>query len=217
MMGGSAMHAINKFDNPVSERNKKKYNTLNEMQKRLWDGIDNLPKEKKQLQPIKRKCKPEIKKGTIFALLLPENVYMFGKIFEDNLKLPMIDSDYFVAFISSFTSENMNDFPKEIKGENILLGPIIIGGGLWKNGTFYTVGYEPLSEEENQIDYGFYKIKFMHDNSSGKMIDKGYIVNAVGEKIDYEPKYLDSCAYITIDGIERGLRQAIIANNFDFV
>ena len=181
----------NIYETPISKRNDVLYASLSMEQKRLWNEMDQLPKEKIQLQPIKRKRKPEITKGTIFAMLLPEDVYLFGKVFVDNLHLPMIDSDYYIAFISRKAAKTMTEFPTEIPEEDVLMGPIIIGDGLWKNGTFYTVGYNPLTTEEFQIDCGLYKTKFQVDASSGKMIDNGYFVNVYGEKIDYVPKHFE--------------------------
>ncbi len=72
---------------------------MSEEQQIAWDEIDTLPKEKKYLKPIKRKRNPEIKTGTVFAMLLPENVYMYGKIISDNPELPMIEKGFFIAVI----------------------------------------------------------------------------------------------------------------------
>ncbi len=69
-----------------------------------------------------------------------------------------------------------------------------------------------LTTEEFQIDCGLYKTKFQVDASSGKMIDNGYFVNVYGEKIDYVPKHLELCSYITLDGIERAIRKELIIN-----
>lgn len=203
---------VNIYETPISKKNDVLYASLSMEQKHSWNEIEHLPKEKIQLQPIKRKLKPEIAKGTIFAMLLPENVYLFGKIFLDNLCLPMIDSDYYIAFISRKAAKTMAEFPTEIPEGDVLIGPIIIGDGLWKNGTFYTVGYNPLTTEEVQIDCGLYKSNFQVDGSSGKIVDNGYYVNMYGEKIDYEPKHLELCAYKTIDGIERAIRKELIIN-----
>lgn len=44
----------------------------------------------------------------------------------------------------------------------------------------------------------------------GKLVDKGYFVNINGQIIDYEPKYCELCAYITLDGIVRRILQELI-------
>lgn len=147
---------MNQFQNPIALRYNKVYNSLSNEQRQQWDNIEYLPKEQWRLKKIRRVRKPEISAGTIFALLLPENVYMFGKIVEDKLSLPNIEKDFFVAFISSQVSDDINHFPHVIHDENIILGPVIISDGLWKNGTFFTVGYEPLTEDEMNLDYGFF-------------------------------------------------------------
>lgn len=207
------MKIIEEYINPCRSRYVKRYNELNEEQQREWDNIENLPKEKLYLKPIERKRKPEVVEGTIFALQLPEDLFMFGKVIARKHHLPMIDEEFFVVFISSKVSQEMTDYPQEFTEDNILLGPWLVSEAFWRNGTFYTVGFEELTDIEKRIDYGFYKTRYVVPKfGKGKMKDKGFIVDVNGKKIDYEPRYLEHCAYITITGIEEAIRQEIIIN-----
>lgn len=215
--GFMIMEKVNKFENPCSIRYKKRYESLPEDIKKQWDDIENLPNEKLYLKRIKRKFKPEIEIGTIFALKLPEDVFLFGKVVADVSKLPILISDedcrYYVAFISKKASKNMEDFPSEITADDILVGPWIIGDWLWRGGKFYTVGQKPLTEEEKKIDYGFYKMKLEPSRMIYEgLVDNGYIVDINGCKMDHEPEFLETTGCITIIGIEKELRQEIIVN-----
>lgn len=197
--------------NPCRRRYVERYNSLPEDVQKQWDDVKNLPKEKLYLKPIKRKRAPDTPAGTIFAMKLPEDVYMFGKIVNDNLNLPMIKDGHFVIFVFAYSSRDMMDYPTELTEKNILAGPWIINDGLWRNGTFFTVGYQEVSEQEKAIDYGFYRFRYVPAEAGG-LVDRGDILDAAGNKLDREPKYLSICGYRTLDGIEQGIRKEIIAN-----
>lgn len=205
------MKIVEEYINPCRSRYVTRYNSLSEEQQIAWDEIDTLPKEKKYLKPIKRKRNPEIKTGTVFAMLLPENVYMYGKIISDNPELPMIEKGFFIAFITNIVTKDLYCPTFELSDKNILIGPFIIGNGLWKNGTFYTVGHQELTAKEKGISYGFYNSKYVISDS-GKLIDKGRIINSAGKPLDVEPKLLEFCAYKTITGLEEAIRREIIIN-----
>ncbi|MDE5596721.1 MAG: immunity 26/phosphotriesterase HocA family protein [Lachnospiraceae bacterium] len=203
------MKIVEEYKNPCRSRYVAKYNALNEEQQKAWDAIDSLPKEKIYLKYIKRKRKPEVGAGTVFAMLLPENVYMVGKIIEDDLNLPTIEKGYFAVFISNIILKDLTEFSFELSEENILIGPLIMNDGFWRNGTFYTIGYAEITQKEKELSYGFYKIRLIPTEDK-PLADKSYIVDVHGNIMEEEPQFLDFCAYVTITGIERAIRQALI-------
>ena len=198
-----------KYVNPLRSRFVLEYNAMTEEQQHQFDLIETLPKEKKYLKYIKRKRLPDVKIGTIFVMLLPENIYMYGKIIAKADNLPMIDAGNFVAMISRITTKEIENFNFDLTETGILCGPWIIGEGFWKNGTFFTVCEGELSKKEKKLDIGFYEMNF-RPQEDGKLIDKGFFIDLNGKKIRKEPKFLNHCAYITIVGIEEEIRKHVI-------
>lgn len=190
--------------NPYSRKFVARYNSLPvDVQKQI-DDIDKLPKEKIYLKPIKRKRKPEIHEGTIFAVKLPEDVFFFGKVICSNHNLPNIDKNFFVVFFFRQGSRSLDNHPSKLTKDNILIGPMMFGDGLWRNGTCYTVGFQPLTRYERKINYGFYK----HN-----ILDGGKVIDVNGKALKKEPTYLDISGYTTIHGIEYAFREEIIIDS----
>ncbi|MBT3319165.1 MAG: hypothetical protein HN948_10145 [Clostridia bacterium] len=195
------MNTVEEYINPCRRRIVTRYNSLPEEKQKQIENIDKLPKDKIYLKPIKRKRKPEIHEGTIFAVKLPEDVFFFGKVICLNHNLPNIDKSFFVVFFFRHGSRSLDNYPTKLTKDNILIGPMMFGDGLWRNGTCYTVGFQPLTRYERKVNYGFYKHNIL---GGGKVID----VN--GKLLKKEPIYLDFCAYTTIHGIESDFRREII-------
>ncbi len=199
------------YINPLRKRHLAEYELMSAEQREQMDGYDELPKEERYIIPIKRKRKPEIFPGTIFAICLPSKRYVYGKILKKAENLPMIEDGYYIAMISNITTDNLQAPIFELSDNNILLGPWIISDASWKNGRFYTVSFSPITENENKLNIGFYKMKPMVKSEGKMIIDAGYFMDMDGNKIEKEPHYLDHCAYITIHGIEKELfKQAIL-------
>lgn len=205
------MNITEEFKNPCMTRYVARYNSLSEDIQKKIDDIDKLPKEELHLKPIKRKRNPEIHEGTIFAIKLPEDVFFFGKVICTDLTLPMIKQGFFVVFFFRQGSRDMSRFPLELTKDNILIGPMIFGDGLWKNGTCYTVDLQPLTKRERKIDFGFYKMNYK-PSESGKLVDLGKVIDVNGNILTKEPAFLGHCAYTTILGIEHAFRREIIIN-----
>jgi hypothetical protein len=206
---GIKMNIIEEYKNPCRNRYVARYNSLLEDIQKKIDDINKLPKEELYLKPIKRKRNPVIHEGTIFAIKLPEEVYFFGKVICSELALPMIEKGYFVVFFFRQGSRDMKRFPLELSADNILIGLMILGNALWKNGTCYTVDLQPLTKREREINYGFYKFNYRTSESS-KIEDLGKVIDVKGNVLQKEPAFLGLCAYTTIYGIESAFRKEII-------
>ena len=195
-------------ENPIEKHHKKLYSALSPELRTKIDGIENLPKEELYLIPIKRKRKPEVKAGTVFAMLLPERKYLYGKVIAPADKLPNIESNFFIVLVGNFVSDKL-EFPQfELNKDNITC-VWIATLGFWKNGTFFTVGQTELTAVEKNLDIGLYECKLI-PHSEGKMKDVGYFVSLQGNKIHHTPKIFALCAYKTIYGIEQDIRKQII-------
>lgn len=190
--------------NPIRRRYVQWFNSLSEEQQIAMKGIDNLSKEEFYLKKIKRKRKPNIVPGTIFAMHLPENVYLYGKVIQEAENFPMIDPGFFIIMLSNIVTKELENVEFKINESTILAGPMIIGDGLWRNGTSFTTGYYELTEDEKTLDIGFMK---MHGANNYYLLDKH------GGTTDREAKFLDYCAYTTIYGIEYEIRKQVILGN----
>ncbi len=205
------MNIIEEYKNPCRSRFVDRYNSLSEDTQRQIDNIDKLPKAELYLKPIKKQRNPNIHEGTIFAIKLPEEVFFFGKVICLKPELPNICKGFFSVFFFRRGSRDLGHYPLELTKDNILIGPMILGDGFWRNGTCYTVDLHPLTKYEKEIDYGFYKPSYK-PSVSGKLICQGKIIDVKGNVLQKEPSFLHHCAYTTIHGIESAFRKEIIIN-----
>ncbi len=199
----------NIFENPYSKKLKQEFATLADEQRKAINDIYDLPKEERYLKPIKRKLKPNLKEGDVFAMLLPEDVYLYGKIIKKAEHLPKIEPNCFVVVISNICTKDLETIDLNINEDTYLCGPWIVSDVFWKNGKFFTVA---SSLNSSDLDMGFYKSR-LSIGDDGKMYESGHFIDINGERISKEPNHYTLCAYITIDGIEHELRKQIIMGN----
>lgn len=206
-------HISEEYQNPVRARFVAQYNAMTEEQQRQFDAIDSLAKEQKYLKPIKRVRKPNISAGTIFAMRLPEDIYVYGKIIARADKLPNIYDGFFVALVSRIATRSMEERNFDLTEAGILTEPWIVSDRAWRNGRFFTVFDGEVSKKEKKLDIGFYQPDFRPQSDGALLPLRGHIFDINGSVIDREPEHLASCGYITIDGIEKELRKQIILGN----
>ncbi len=189
-------------DNPLSKRWKERYSSQPEEIQMALDELYNKNSKQYQLKLIKRK-RIEPSDGDIFVLSPREGIYYFGKVLVGCIKHKsndtFIDSKSLVFIFNTPSSElTFEDYFKDYN--NLLISPVIVDSSYWKQGFFYTIGKETVTDEERSIDYGFYsigKMKFFKEN---------------GEEIENTPKLLGTYGISTITGVAYQIEQEIIIN-----
>lgn len=154
-----------------------------------YEIFENDPLEGNLIRLKGTRKHPEV--GDVFVLSFFEGKYLYGKVLET-----LNECDVECQVVAIFKEESLD---KDIKNfhpdyNNLIISPDIVFTGYWTKGLFQTIGNIPLTEEEKNLDYGFFDL----DN-----IDEGYGVfrNAKGEEIDHIPKYIAVAGIETIFGI----------------
>ncbi len=188
------MREISNEENMLANAWKERYNSLSDEIKKRLDEDDY-----KQLEIIKRKRK-EINEGDVFILSPEKGIYFYGKVLKakiNNKYNSFIRGEYLV-FIFKCKTKNISieDFKPDYN--ELLIQPAIVGKEYWTQGLFYTIGNIPLTEEEKNLDYGFYSvINGMFYKENGVLIKK-------------KPK-IYGCYGITTDiGISMYIRKELI-------
>lgn len=165
--------------NIISENHKKRIAVLsNEKRNRYENYLKNESKEN-LLVLKKSSIIPEV--GDIFILSLKDGEYYYGKVLESFKKN---ETNEQVIVISAKTIREIDINNCNFDYENLLFTPKIVYDGYWKKGFFKKIANIPLTTEEKNLDYGFFK---MHP-----LNEYGYFVNSIGEKLDHLPKYYSS-------------------------
>lgn len=189
------------FENVVAKEFEERYNSLTlEKQKKL----DEMIPSKVQLIKIKR-YKEEIKEGDVFVLQPREGIYFFGKVINANIK--HLNNDGFIngnnlVYIYKCKSIRINieDFKPNIN--ELLIKPVIIHESYWRKGLLYTIGNEKVTQEEKDLDYGFYETK------------NGQFYKENGEKLSKIPRIKILNGITTIIGIGVKIEQELIIDPY---
>jgi hypothetical protein len=92
------------------------------------------------LQPLRRsRKKPEV--GDVFAMLLPDEQFLFGRVIRIDVLPPM--SANLIYVYSSRSSEKAE--PDDLRPDRLLLPPAITNNLGWSRGRFETVARRPLA------------------------------------------------------------------------
>lgn len=185
----------------------------NPITKRWNDRMATLPKEKIELinssigkeNLLKlKKSKNSVKTGDIFVLSPKEGLYFYGKVLEANIKHDIDDwiNGCHVVFI--FKTKSKNKDIKEFMADYtcLLCGPDIVTSDYWRKGFFETIGNVPLTNEEKNLDYGFFKKDILGKGGSFK--------KANGQSINHMPKFFASSGVLVDAGIYMELRTEFI-------
>jgi hypothetical protein len=81
----------------------------------------------------------------------------------------------------------------------------------WTQGLFYTISNIPVTEEEQNLDYGFWRTR-TYINNDNDMIWGGYYVNEEGERLDYVPKIKSLYGITTMTGVASDIKKELIIN-----
>lgn len=156
------------------------------------------------LEKIEEVKKPLIREGTIFAVQFGGK-YCFGKVMCMKPGISNISRENFVVCFFNELSDDLYVYPKQISINNLLLGPIFICDYFWKIGVCYSIDYIPLTEEEKELDIGFFcsckdeKIKIYH---------------FMGQEIFHDPQILTPCIESMLEDLEKELIIELMLRGF---
>jgi hypothetical protein len=162
--------------------------------------------EIKQLQIIKKTRPKEIKTGDVFVLSPRKNIYFYGRVQKANIN-PIIEKSFVSGGSTIFIYKNkskeisINNFKSSF--DNLLIAPYIIGKNYWTQGYFYTIGNIPLTEEEKNVDYGFYKFTPFRIMQEQFLTEEGNILST-------EPQIIGYYGITTITGIASEIEKELI-------
>jgi hypothetical protein len=150
-----------------------------------------------ELYKIKAQRKPP-QVGDVFLVQPFEDIYFFGKVFNENLFSNSVYSNMYDECIAVFI------FGKCIKSKNIpeyfdcnlglpLVGPMIISKRYnWSSGFLHTIGNVEFTAQEKSIDYGFEETFILEEILKLKDITKvnsGRYCNADGTRLSDKPEF----------------------------
>ena len=194
----------NSNENPISNEWKRRYSEQSAEVKKRIDAIDQMNPKEYQLRVLK-KTKNELFEGDVFVLSPRENIFFYGKILKVNIN--HIDKDTFVhgknvvfIFKNKTTKPTIDDFKPDYS--NLLIRPAIVDNSYWNKGLFYTVGNVGISEIEENLDYGFYKIG----------INSNWYCKEDGTILENEPHIVGVFGIATMTGITSQIEKELIIN-----
>ncbi len=147
--------------------------TKNHM-KKIYDYLENESNDNLIVLKKSRKI-PEV--GDVFVLSLKAGEYYYGKVLE-SFESNELKRQVIVIFAKTINEIDINKCVFDYK--KLLFPPEIVYDGYWKKGFFKKIANIPLSKEEKNLDYGFFR---MHP-----LKKYGYFANSRGEELDHFPK-----------------------------
>lgn len=181
-------------NNIIANRWKARYAQLsNEIKKKL-DELDNEPIEEYQLQVIKRKrIYPQI--GDVFQIKPLKDIELYGLVVNNHIN-NINGKDLILVLIYKNKANLKESIRKEVKSEDLLIPPQIIGKEYWTKGYFYNIDH--YNEMPKISSYGFYSI------------GKGKFVDEYGKEMEREPSLLGIYGVATIIGVAGKINQELI-------
>ncbi|NQM31099.1 hypothetical protein HO415_10700 [Streptococcus suis] len=188
--------------NLIASRIKERYDSLDPTTQRELDTFFKERSSNYRLNVIK-KSKQKPVEGDIFVLSPREGIYFYGKVIVANIvrKVPdtFVEGKHVVFIFKGNTQEtNLDKYIPDY--DNLLIPPAIVSDDYWKKGYFYTIANIPLTEEEKNLDFGFYKIHFKNN----------FFCKETGEVLEQEPKILGGHGITTITGIATEVERELI-------
>lgn len=197
--------------NPIKKRRDERYKNLSEEQlllkKEMYEKGGNL-------QVLKR-TRREKKDGDVFVCSLNGKVYYYGRILQAKIEgnpVSWFNQCLLVIIYREKTAEkNLNNFRGD--HNNLLVEPSAITSQYWSMGMFETIGNIPLTEEERNLDYGFWTTNgygIIVDSKNVQLVPPRAFTKADGTLLDHLPKHIGYGITTTI-GIHRDIAvEAII-------
>ena len=162
--------------NIVYENSIKRLNLLSIEKKNKYDEIVKNNGKSNLCKLGKSNKIPQV--GDIFALSYKDGEYYLGKVLES---FELYETNVQVIVIYSQVLKDLNvDFEK-FDFKNLLLTPQIVFDGYWKKGLFKNIINIPLTPDDKNLDYGFFR---MHP-----LNEYGYFVDSKAKELDHIPLF----------------------------
>ncbi len=187
-------------DNPLSRKWKARYNSQPESVKKELQRFKEMNSKEYQLNVIKRSRTNPIT-GDIFLLKPRTNRYFIGKVLVGNIEAVgnngFTNNKILIAIYGGY-SEDMERKSFNINPSKLLIPPQIVDRSYWTRGYFFNITNEELSDDDINMDIGFYDI------------GKSRYVSAEGNLLLEEPSVLGTYGLATITGIASQIGKEII-------
>ena len=187
--------------NPVLKRQDEIKSKLNEGQRK---ALDSLYDDSSLGFVVLKRTRREKKVGDVFVCSVQDGVYFYGKILNACVKHNKFD-DYNGCIVVCIYKENtdkktLDDFKGNV--DDLLVEPTIVYPQYWSKGYLETIGNVPLTNEEENLDYGFWDRKVLGDD--------GYFVKEDGTYLDHEPKHFSLMGITLYLGLYKKIKKALI-------
>ena len=193
------MNLKNLTDNILTQAWKERYNAQSESIKKQLDWLYDADPNEYKLKVIKRK-RIQPQEGDVFLVSPRDDIYFYGKVLRANISNPydtwVNEQNMVVIFKCKTNTINMEKYNPNYA--DLLVKPIIVTEQYWSNGSFFTIDNIPLTEEEKNLDYGFYDA--FND----------CFISETGAKIEHQPKIFCSKGIATLSGISYYIERELI-------
>ncbi|MBU9723344.1 MULTISPECIES: immunity 26/phosphotriesterase HocA family protein [Bacillaceae] len=159
-----------------------------------WILIDILFIEPKL--PSKKKRQ----EGEIFIIEPTKNTYFYGKVIRKQIPIndPTMHGGHLVYIYQQ--TNNPLDIPELLHPNNLIIPPQIIDNKGWEKGYFQSVGIQEITNEELELNYGFWDI-----------VTQKY-VNEEGKELDQTPDIYADYGLVSHGSIEDELKMVLVSS-----
>lgn len=172
--------------NIIRQRFLTMYNNGTQEQKEYYDYYSENNITPFEFQKIKT-YKPKPKTGDVFLFKVKDDMYFYGKILNADLRAKANASwakESVVILLFKIMSKNI-ELPKvELSIDRLFSDtPYIVTKDGWEEGYFYTIANQELTDDEKNLDYGFYKYSFVgsdYVDEYGSPISKPHYIGGYG-------------------------------------
>ena len=131
-----------------------------------------------ELFPMKKSRKRPIA-GDVFVIQPKEGDYYFGKVIQTNIQGKNRNFQGMNLIYMYNCYSQAKEIPANLDEHEFLFAPTVMNFQGWLQGYFETIGNQPVTVREANVDYGFF--------DDFETQDKFY--NLEGERIQHKPKY----------------------------
>ena len=115
------------------------------------------------------------REGEVFVIEPIKNMYFFAKVIKTQIQIDdsIMNGGHLVYIFKQ--TDNPMDIPEFFDPNNLVIPPQIIDNKGWKKGHFQTIGVQQVTNQEHQLNYGFWDI------------ESEKLVNEEGKELELQP------------------------------